>query len=107
MNNTPGGFDWDGELRSLQGQETIRDLALQVARYDHEAIEEMVERMLVSPIPCGIVVVISEIVDFDDFKASSTRQYRLDPHVPFGRLYEFPSMQAYERWQERGHPGLR
>lgn len=107
MNNTPEGFDWGSELQSPRGQGMIRDLALQVARHEHRAIEEMVERMPVSPIPCGIVVVISEIVDFDDFDASSTRQYRLDPHVPFGHLYEFPSMQAYERWRERGHPGLR
>lgn len=101
------GFDWDADaLRNGIFEPTIRDLVLKQIQLEHNALEEMVERMLVSPVRCGVVVVLNEIIDLDNLEASSTRHYRLDPNVPFGHIYEFPSMKAYELWQERGHPPL-
>lgn len=43
-------------------------------------------------------------LDGGDYRAEMTRNYRLDPNVPFGHVYEFPSMEAYELWIERGSP---
>lgn len=102
-------FDWDRDFRRLMAESegiSIRDLVVSIAALEHKAIEEMAERMLVSPEPCGIVVVLNQIISLDDPYAPS-RSFRLDPNVPFGHMYEFPSMEAYELWQERGHPKLR
>lgn len=101
-------FDWDAvplRMRAeLDASIGIRDLVLQRIKAEHEAIEEMTERMLTSPEGCGIAVVLNEIIDLDNLEGSLTRQYRLDPHVPFGHIYEFSSMRSYEAWQERGYP---
>lgn len=82
----------------------IRDFILEHIRLEHAALDEMVERMLVSPTRVGIAVVLNEIIDLDNLEAVGMRHYRLDEHVPFGHIYEFPSIVAYEAWQERGHP---
>lgn len=82
----------------------IRDFVLSQIRLEHNALEEMAERMLVSPVRVGIAVIINEIIDLDNLEAVGMRHYRLDEHVPFGHIYEFPSMAAYEAWQERGCP---
>lgn len=99
-------FDWDNDWLRLGPPEglTIRDLALNMAAMRHNAVEEMVERMLVSPVPCGIAVVINEVINVNDLEGSMTRHYRLDPHVPYGHMYEFGSMAQYESWQESGCP---
>ncbi|QJD53236.1 hypothetical protein SEA_TEMPO_13 [Microbacterium phage Tempo] len=99
-------FDWDNDWLRLKAAEglTIRDLVLNQAAMRHNALEEMIERMLVSPMSCGIAVVIEQIINLDDLEGSLTRHYRLDPHVPYGHLYEFGSMVEYESWQERGCP---
>lgn len=108
-----GDFDWDSDFRRMQGREgsiIIRDLAFTAVAYEHAALEEMVERSLTAPERCGIAIVITKQTEFDPvaenlYRAISERSYRLDPNVPFGHIYEFPSMEAYEVWQERGCPG--
>ncbi|QUE25563.1 hypothetical protein SEA_SADLAD_16 [Microbacterium phage SadLad] len=107
-------FDWDRELRReiARGDLMARVLVLETVRSEHRALEEMIERMLTSSEPCGIAVVITQQEPFEPveegsllFRAVHERNYRLDPNVPFGKLYEFPSIEAYEVWYERGCPG--
>lgn len=99
-------FDWDSDFRRMQANDelTIYDLALQQIRLQSAALEQMAERMLVSPERCGIVVVIENVFDLDNLRAAGYRHYRLDPNVPFGHVYEFPSMEAYQVWIENGSP---
>lgn len=106
-------FDWDADFRREQARVelTIRDLALEVMRLEHQALEEMAERMLVSDPPAGIAVVLTSKRDLSFepdldgvYRMEDYRQYRLDPGVPFGHIYEFPSIEAYEVWHERGCP---
>jgi len=108
-------FDWDSDFRRLQAEvkHTVRDMIIEQVRIEHAALEEMIERMLVSPIRCGIAVVLDTNVQ-ENYDATMRgeevtefrghRNYRLDEHVPFGHIYEFPSMESYELWQERGWP---
>lgn len=105
-------FDWDADFRRngmSAADQVIRVLSLEQIKIGHEAIEEMIERMLTSPSGWGIVTVLQNSIEtgsFDthDYQITWERHYRLDPGVPFGRLYEFPSPEAYEMWQERGCP---
>ncbi|WNN94040.1 hypothetical protein SEA_FREGLEY_14 [Microbacterium phage Fregley] len=107
-------FDWDVHFQRMQDDTStlIHDLVVKSMQLEHQALEEMVERMLVSPIRVGIAVVLDNSFDtaMDDamqgreHKVYSYRHYRLDEHVPFGHIYEFPSMASYELWQERGCP---
>ncbi|QIG59023.1 hypothetical protein SEA_FRANSOYER_15 [Microbacterium phage Fransoyer] len=108
-------FDWDRELRRevARGDLMGRVLTLEGMHFEYRdrALEEMVERMLTSPDPSGIAVVITSQTDFLPepnadglYRATQERHYRLDPNVPFGKLYEFPSIEAYEVWYERGCP---
>lgn len=107
-------FDWDSDFRREQarGDLVARVITIEAVRHEHQALEEMVERMLTAPEPCGIAVVITHQTEFSAepetpnlYRAIQERNYRLDPNVPFGKLYEFPSLEAYEVWQERGCPG--
>lgn len=105
-------FDWDADFRRngmSAADQVIRVLALEQIKVGHNALEEMIERMLTSPLEVGIAIVVQNDVEtgsFEtgDYRIRSERHYRLDPGVPFGRMYEFPSMDAYEMWQERGCP---
>jgi hypothetical protein len=29
---------------------------------------------------------------------------QVDEHVPYGQVYDFPSREAYEAWEDRGYP---
>lgn len=105
------GFDWDRDFRRLSAEESlsVRDLVIQQAKIEHAALQEMVERMLTSPERCGVAVVITHQAEFDPmpgepYRITEERNYCLDPHVPFGHVWEFPSMEAYELWYERGCP---
>lgn len=101
--------DWDSDMRRMQAETNliIRDLVIRQMRLEHAALEEMVERMLTSPIPAGIAVIIMHETEGgieDGYFVHESRNYRLDPHVPFGHVFEFPSMESYELWVERGWP---
>lgn len=108
----PESFDWGVKHPDASDHIAIRDLLVQQMNTEHKALDEMIERMLTAGIRAGIAVVINANVEptFDPDATSTTisyyseRLYRLDEHVPFGHVFEFPSLQAYERWQERGHP---
>lgn len=103
-------FDWDGDFRrhAIDGI-TVRDLELQTAEIAYPPLQEMVERMFTSPDRAGIVAVLDhQVVPSDDpavdARIVGRRHFRLDPAVPFGHIYEFESMEAYELWQEWGSP---
>lgn len=105
------GFDWDRDFRKHALPITIRVLAVEHVKLEHAALEEMVERMLTTPESSGIAVILDHQVvasypeeEGDEVQVIGHRHFRLDPNVPFGRIYEFPSMDAYEIWQERGCP---
>lgn len=102
-------FDWDSDLRRLRAETDliIHDLALRQVEIEHKALAEMIERMFASPERAGIAVVISheQSGDLDNgYYMHEYRDYRLDEHVPFGHIYEFPSMESYQLWEERGWP---
>lgn len=102
--------DWDSDMRRLRAEvdQSIRHLALEVLRVEHENLQQMIERMLVSPTRVGIAVVIiqepAEELGPDHWVMHETRNYRLDEHVPFGHIFEFPSLESYHLWEERGWP---
>lgn len=107
-------FDWDADFRRngmSDADQIIRVFALEQIKIGHDALEEMIERMLTTSGSGGIAIIIDNLAvpmhpeEHDDMlRVVGTRHYRLDPGVPFGRMYEFPSMAAYELWQERGRP---
>jgi hypothetical protein len=87
-------FDLDEYIR--QTQDIIRQLTMTQIAMQHQALETMAERMLVDPAGRGIMVVLDS--------EAGTRTYRLDPGVPFGHIFEFPSQDAVERWRDLGCP---
>jgi hypothetical protein len=96
-------FDpWDGFDAGIP----IRDLALSTIRLYHSELEEMAERMLTDPEGRGIMVILDPMASFDEqlMRFTGTRTYRLDPGVPFGHIFEFPSEAAVDEWRARGCP---
>lgn len=79
----------------------IGDYVLGLAKQQEAALEEAVERMLVSPTPCGIAVIDHEIIDLDNLSGSLETRFLLDPAIPFGTIFQFPSPTAYEKWRAR------
>lgn len=103
------GYDWDRDFTQNLADIVVRELEIEAASYGLPSLDEMIERMLTSSDQLGIAIILEqrivEMVGTDAFRVIGERHFRLDPHVPFGRVYEFPSMNAYEIWQERGCPG--
>lgn len=101
------GHDWDADFRrnALTGI-IVRDLAIQSATIAYAPLQEMVERMLTSPEPTGVAVVLENSIAevSGEVRVLGRRHLRLDPHVPFGHVYEFESMDAYQQWLEWGAP---
>jgi hypothetical protein len=78
-------------------EEHIRKLVVEQIAIEHRSLEEMVERMLTDPESRGIMVVLDQ--------EQQTRSYRLDADIPFGHIFEFPSLAAVDEWRARGCPG--
>ena len=100
--------DWDADFRrNAIGGIVVRDLELKSATIAYAPLQEMVERMFTSAGRVGIVVVLDHQVEPSETtgieaRVVGRRHFRLDPAVPFGHVYEFESMEAYELWQEWG-----
>lgn len=104
-----GMHDWDADFRrNAIGGIVVRDLELKAATVAYAPLQEMVERMFTSADRVGIVAVLDhQIAPTDpavEARVVGRRHFRLDPAVPFGHVYEFESMEAYELWQEWGSP---
>lgn len=95
--------DWDADFRrNAIGGITVTDLLVQSVQTSYAPLQEMVERMFTSVDRAGIVIVFdSQIVGT---QVIDRQHFRLDPKVPFGHIYKFESMDAYELWQEWGSP---
>lgn len=106
MSNS-SGYDWDRDFNQNLADIVVRELEIEAASYGLPSLDQMIERMLTSPEQVGIAIVIDNRIDPDEegLHVITERHFRLDQHVPFGRVYEFPSMDAYEIWHERGCPG--
>lgn len=102
-------IDW-GRLThpSNQLSDEVRSAALDIRERENGHLEEMCERAITSAVPVGVIVVDESDVmegDFDTgFSLTTIRRYALDPNVPYGHIYRFPSMEAYRLWYARGCP---
>lgn len=104
-------FDW-GLLRAAHDyiHDELRRITEQQMRQDVDAVNEMVERMLVYPEPVGIVEVCEEKTEGSiyegNYRTAFYRHYKLSEHVPFGNIVRFRSMEEYRAWEANGHPIL-
>jgi hypothetical protein len=75
----------------------------------NEKLREMAELMLADG-TCGIAMVQippPTLVDFTESQptiSAGSTALTLHPHVPYGHLFEFPSMESFDRWGENGYP---
>lgn len=91
--------------------ETIAEMVSRLARERAELKEIMAETMLTDPRGWGILVIEQDqVVSVEDVlredrTLSLQIQWRLDPDVPFGRIYQFSSEAGVLAWRDRGAPG--
>lgn len=86
---------------------TFSGLTEEMAWEQTARLETMVEKMLVDPQSRGIMVVHRDIsidTTFDEFAEMVMPEMTLDPRVPFGNIFHFPSRDAVHAWEERGCP---
>lgn len=89
----------------------FQEYVFRAAQQQNKALEEIAEKMLADGTQGIVMIQVEPEYDFrggllHDQMTTSTGKTMLGlhPKVPFGTIFEFPSMESFRAWTDRGWP---